>query len=76
LIGFSKPGACTRFQRQRSGRCVPLSFAAVGGKIQATRSEGGLDSRWRKPSLKKRIDKLSGVKLLQVINLFPDADVF
>jgi hypothetical protein len=32
-LGFPNP--------QRSGHCVPLSFAAFGGKIQATRCAGG-----------------------------------
>ena len=35
LIGFSKPRCF-----QRLGHCVPLSFTASGGKIQATRCAG------------------------------------
>jgi len=35
-LGFSKLRCF-----QRSGHCVPLSFTAFGGKIQATRYAGG-----------------------------------
>jgi hypothetical protein len=44
LIGFSKPGAKHPVSPrclQRLGHCVPLSFTAFGGKIQATRFAGG-----------------------------------
>jgi len=44
LIGFSEAGALHPVSPlcfQRFGHCVPLSFAAVGGKIQATRFAGG-----------------------------------
>ena len=44
LIGFSKPGASHPVPPrcfQRLGHFVPLSFAAYGGKIQATRYAGG-----------------------------------
>jgi len=36
VIGFSKPRCF-----QRLGHCVPLSFTAFGGKIQAARYAGG-----------------------------------
>ncbi|MGD8962194.1 MAG: hypothetical protein PVF29_15985 [Desulfobacterales bacterium] len=40
-LGFPNRVLCTRFYPQRSGHCVPLSFTAFGGKIQATRCAGG-----------------------------------
>jgi hypothetical protein len=44
MIGLSKPGALHPVSPrcfQRPGHCVPLYFAAFGGKIQATRCAGG-----------------------------------
>jgi len=44
VIGFSKPGALNPVSPrcfQRLGHCVPLSFTAFVGKIQATRFAGG-----------------------------------
>jgi len=44
VIGFSKPGASHPVSPrcfQRLGHCVPLSFTAFGGKIQAARYAGG-----------------------------------
>jgi hypothetical protein len=44
LIGFSKPGASHPVSPrcfQRLGHCVPLSFTAFGGKIQAIRYADG-----------------------------------
>jgi hypothetical protein len=41
LLGFSNRVLRTRFHPQRLGHYAPLSFAAYGGKIQATRYAGG-----------------------------------
>ena len=42
-LGFPNRVLCIRFHPQRLGHFAPLSFAASGGKIQATRCAGG---RW------------------------------
>jgi hypothetical protein len=41
LLGFSNRVLRTRFHPQRLGHFAPLSCAAYGGKIQATRYTGG-----------------------------------
>jgi hypothetical protein len=54
-----------------AGRWFPNFMKISDGRVSAQSISGG-----RKPPLKKRIDKLNGVKLLQIIKFFPDADVF
>jgi hypothetical protein len=51
-LGFPNRVLRTRFRPQRSGRFAPLSFTALGGKIQATRYAGG---RWRQIISSRRL---------------------